>query len=328
MSLTNNTNIPLSVAVWLADDTYDHNSDPYTISATSLLKPIKEIVLNRTLTIDREIDITALIASKMGTAAHDGIEDAWRNRAGKALQRLGYPQKVWDNIVINPSEGQRGLADNIDIFLEMRGSKKLGKWTVSGKFDFVAEGNLEDFKTKKVWAWIFATQDDYMEFIRQGSIYRWLHPEIITGDHIAIDYLFTDWKPMEARTKKDYPPNQIIQKKFPLLSLADIEKWLVDRLKQIDQYTGAKQDVIPECTPVELWQDDPVYKYYRDPNKTIKSTKNFPNDSAGAYARLATEGKGIVKRFPGLVKKCNYCSVQSICQQRDGYELAGTLKQL
>ena len=327
MSLTNNTNIPLSVAAWLADDTYDHNSDPYTISATQLIRPIREIVLNQTLVIDREMDLTALIASKMGTAAHDGIEDTWRNRAGKALQRLGYPEKVWKNIAINPVPSARNQGDNIDIFLEVRGIKPLGDWKISGKFDFVAEGNLEDFKTKKVWAWIFATQDDYQEFILQGSIYRWLHPEIITGDHIAIDYLFTDWKPLDARTKKDYPSNQIIQKKFPLMSIPDIEKWMVNRLKLIDQYTGQKQDVIPRCTPVELWQDDPVFKYYRDPTKLTKSTKNFTN-LGEANARLATEGKGIVKTFKGLVKKCNYCSVQSVCTQRAEYELSGILKQL
>jgi len=327
MTITNHTNIPLSVAAWLADDTYDHNSDPYTISATQLIRPLKEIVLNRTLVVDREMDLTALIASKMGTAAHDGIEDTWRNRAGKALQRLGYPEKIWSNIQINP-ETPSTHPDWIDIYLEKRGSKKLDNgWTISGKFDFVAEGNLEDFKTKKVWAWIFATQDDYQEFILQGSIYRWLHPEIITGDHIAIDYLFTDWKPLEAKNKKDYPSNPIIQKKFKLMSMVEIENWLINRVNLIDKYTGQKQTDIPDCTPVELWQDDPVFKYYRDPTKTLKSTKNF-TDLGAANARLASEGKGIVKTFKGLVKKCNYCSAQSVCKQREAIQLAGNLKQL
>ena len=41
--VTNNTNLPLSIAVWLACDDYDYNNDPYTISATTLLKPLKQI---------------------------------------------------------------------------------------------------------------------------------------------------------------------------------------------------------------------------------------------------------------------------------------------
>ena len=39
----NNSNVPLSLAVFLATDNYDHESD--TISATTLIKPLRQIIL-------------------------------------------------------------------------------------------------------------------------------------------------------------------------------------------------------------------------------------------------------------------------------------------
>ena len=42
---TNRANLPLSIAVWLTHDTYDHDSRSNHISATSLLRPARQTVL-------------------------------------------------------------------------------------------------------------------------------------------------------------------------------------------------------------------------------------------------------------------------------------------
>ena len=327
MKFTNYTNIPLSLAAYLADDTYDHNTDPTVISATSLLNPLKSIILTRTIPIDGETDLASQIASKVGTAIHDGIEDAWKNRPYSALKRLGYPEKVYSNIRINPEVP--GMASDINVYLEIRNQKELSNgWIISGKFDFVAEGQLEDFKSKKVWAWIFKTKDDEFEFIAQGSIYRWLNPNIITEDTIAIDYLFTDWKANDAKKDKSYPQSQIIQQKYPLMSLEKTERWLEHRTNEIDKYAGAAQSDMPACTTAELWQKAPVFKFYKDPKKTVRSTKNFPHLSAAQVHQANLGGIGIIKEFKGEVKRCHYCSASPVCQQRESLELSGLLKPL
>ena len=42
----NNINqVPVSMAVWLAHDEYDHNDDPNHISVTGLIKPTKQLIL-------------------------------------------------------------------------------------------------------------------------------------------------------------------------------------------------------------------------------------------------------------------------------------------
>jgi hypothetical protein len=48
---TNNTGIGLSMAVYLATDNYDHNHDPRTISATTLIKSTKQIILGERVRI-------------------------------------------------------------------------------------------------------------------------------------------------------------------------------------------------------------------------------------------------------------------------------------
>ena len=46
------------------------------------------------------------IPSRKGTAYHDSIEGSWLNQNYvKSMQKLGYPQKVIDKIVVNP-EGE------------------------------------------------------------------------------------------------------------------------------------------------------------------------------------------------------------------------------
>ena len=41
MKITNKTNLPKYIYEWLAADDYDYNYDPYVISTTTLMKPIK-----------------------------------------------------------------------------------------------------------------------------------------------------------------------------------------------------------------------------------------------------------------------------------------------
>ena len=47
MKFTNNKNIPLPIAIWLATNNYEYDTDDRVISATTLLKPLKAIHLAR-----------------------------------------------------------------------------------------------------------------------------------------------------------------------------------------------------------------------------------------------------------------------------------------
>lgn len=324
MSKYSNTSaVPLSLGVFLASDHYDYNYDANTISATSLIKPLRQIVLSaRVPTENSVVDLISLVPMRLGTAIHDGIENAWKNNYQNALTEMGVPQKVIDKIKINPKPEEL-TEDTIPIYMEQRAHKKVGKYTISGKFDFVGEGRVEDFKSTGVYTAMNNTND--AKYILQGSIYRWLNPDLITKGEMAIQFIFTDWSAMRARTDENYPKQRIQQRILPLKSINEIDAFINNKLNQIDKFMDAPEADIPLCTDEDLWRSAPVFKYYKNPAKTTRSTKNFDTRQE-AYVRMAEDGGvGIVIEQPGTVTACKYCQAFSICTQKDALIAAGDL---
>jgi hypothetical protein len=318
---TNVSGVPLSMAVFLATDNYDH--DPETISATALLKPVRQIVLGgRVPTADAAADLVGMTASRMGSAIHDSIESAWVNHYQRAMLALGYPQKVIDLVKVNPKEDEL-TEDCIPIYLEQRSKKQVGKYIISGKFDFVGDGRVEDFKSTSVYTAIHGSNDN--KYIQQGSIYRWLNPKIVTKGEMAIQFIFTDWSGARAKTEANYPPSRIQQRILPLMSVAETERFVIHKLTLIDRHMDSPEDEIPFCTDEELWRSQPVFKYYKKGVVTARSTKNF-DTLVEANTRRAEDGSaGLVVERPGQVTACKYCSAFSICSQKDELIAAGDL---
>lgn len=324
----NVSDVPLALAVFLASDNYDYSDDPTEISATTLLKPLRQIILpNRVPPGDGLVNLADMMASRMGNAIHDGIEKAWVNNYRAAMEAIGLPQRVIDNVRINPEPGF--LIDNPDvipIYLEQRLKRKLGKWTITGKFDFVGEGRVQDFKSTSTFT--YKKQVNADKYTQQGSIYRWLDPKMITQDDMDIHYIFTDWKPSMAKTDPAYPPKRFHKQSFPLLSLQETESFIRRKLELIEQYWGADEEDIPQCDDTELWRSEPQFKYYKNPEKTARSTKNF-DTMQEAMIRLSEDGNvGIVKEVPGSVTACKYCAAFAVCSQKDQLIASGDLNLL
>lgn len=327
MPITNNHNISLPMAVWLLHDEYDYVRDANYISATSLLKSTKQLVLARRIPAEaRELDVADLIASRMGTAVHDSIEKAWTVSGKLGMVKLGYPEHIAERITINPTPEM--LAENpsiIPVYMEQRVIKEitvLGKTVrIGGKYDMVIDGSLFDAKTTSVYSYLLGDKDE--DYSKQGSIYRWLDSEKITSDHIFIQFLFTDWQKMMTKTNPKYPPLKLHEYPVELMPLADTERFIINKVTEVFSLMDAPEDKLPACTDKELWRSAPKYKYYADPNKTDgKSTKNFDDlSSANAFWKVEKAGKGIVKTVPGEVKACAYCPAYSICKQRDQYDV-------
>ena len=320
MHITNNSGISLTLAVWLVNDDYDYINEPNYISATRLMKPIRQIVLAKRIPPElRQIDVEDRIASALGTALHDSIEKAWVKSYRQNLKQLGYPEKVIDRVRINPTDEElKEVEDVIPIYLEQRAKRVLNGYTIGGKFDMVAEGMVQDNKSTSAYTWLFGTRDD--EHCIQGSIYRWLNPRKITEDFIRINYIFTDWQKAQSKTNPNYPQKRVQSKDIPLMSEKETEQWISNRIKLVEQYADAKESDIPECTDAELWRSEPAYKYYSDPSKTSgRSTKNFDNMNDARIFMAEKGGKGIIKTVPGEPKRCNYCDVYEVCTQKDRY---------
>lgn len=315
--------VPLSVAVFLASDNYDHNLDPLSFSATTLLRSTRQIVLTRREEANFvQTDLVSMTASRIGSAIHDGIERAWTENYKQAMLELGIPQKMIDKVRINPDPASV-LADEFPIYLEQRYTKKVGKYTVNGKFDIVLNGRVEDFKTTSVFSAMSGNNE--AKHAMQGSIYAWLAPDIIKDENMAIQYMFTDWSSMRAKTEKDYPKTRHMEKIIKLHPLGYTEAFVVGKLNEIEKYLEAPEPEIPFCTDEELWRSEPVFKYYKNPQKLTRSTRNFKTKQE-AHARMAEDNYvGTVIEVPGQAIACRYCAAFSLCSQKDQLLAAGDL---
>lgn len=317
----NGSSVPLSMAVFLATDNYDH--EDHTISATSLIKPIRQTILASRVPPEQQlVDITGLVKSRMGSAIHDAIEQSWLNNHIDSMIALGYPERLTKRVVVNPIPGEL-TEDCIPVYLEQRAYKEIEGFTVSGKFDFVGQGRVEDFKSTGVNTYINDNKTE--DYQLQGSIYRWLNPDIITEDEMAIQFIFTDWMPGRAKQDPSYPNAPTQEKIIPLLSVAETESYIRSRLRELKKYENAPEELLPMCSDKELWRTKPTYKYYKNPDKRSRSTKNFDNKH-DAYVRLAADGNvGVVVEKPGEVIACKYCPAFAICTQKDSLIQEGSL---
>lgn len=320
MKITNETGINLALAVWLLHDEYDYINTPNYISATRLMKPLRQLVLpSRIKPEEKTSDVSDYISRALGHSLHDSIEKAWKIGYKRSLKLLGYPDAMIERVAINPDPLQvEANPELIPIYLEQRAIRSLGGYNIGGKFDMVAEGIVHDNKSTSAYTWLYGGRDE--EHQLQGSIYRWLNPDKITADFIRICYIFTDWQKAAAKSNPNYPQSRVATKDIPLLSVEETEKWILSKIALFEQYKDVPENQLPECTDEELWRSDPQYKYYSDPTKTSgRSTKNF--DSMGDARMFQAEkgGKGVVITIQGEPKRCGYCEAFDYCTQKDRY---------
>lgn len=326
MRYSHTSEVPLALAVFLASDNYDYNDDPNTISATTLIKPLRQTIL--TARVPESMGASPLpemMKNRIGAAIHDAIERAWKENYKVAMKALGYPQRVIDRIAVNP--GGTITDDIIPVYLEQRLKRQLGKWTITGKFDFIGEGRVQDFKSTSVWTYL--NQVNNNKYALQGSIYRWIDPQKITQDEMDIHFIFTDHQASKARADPNYPALGFKKQSFKLISLPDTTKFILDKTTKLEKFWDADEEDIPACNDEDLWRSDPVFKYYKNPAKASepgsRSTKNF-DSRYDANLRMVEDGSvGIVVEKPGEVMACKYCPAFPVCTQKDQLITAGEL---
>ena len=321
---TNKNNISLPLAVFLMYDDYNYDERKNVISATGLIRPLRQLVLSyQNPTEAKTTDISQLIASRMGSAIHKGCEEAWTDlpTVKKALKALGANDDAANSIKINPETVEIG---DMPVYVEQRVEKEINDFIISGQYDLVLDGVLNDFKSTSVWTYIFDSSAD--SYIKQGSIYKWLSPDKITSDYININYIFTDWSAAKAREKpKTYPQFKATTKKYNLWSPEETENWIHTRLEKYKLHLNTPQEGLPECTDEELWATEAKYKHYKDSNSTRATNGGTFTSMDDALQFKGQKGSGIIKTIPGTVKHCPYCPVLDICTQAKAMQVSGRL---
>jgi hypothetical protein len=324
MKYTNVLNIFPLLAPWLIDDDYD-GYNIKAISATGLLKPIREVILKRRLlegSITQlgevvqpvPLDISTLLRPRIGQSLHGSLENMWVT--GRAVELLAQidPEKaeIYSKLAINPDYP---IDPRKALYIEKREVKEIVPGiSIQGKYDIVDRGTLNDYKSGLAF---LDKKDKFDEYQKQGSIYRLISPDKIIDDHALFHEIYMDWSPKLAQVRQDYPDVPINTKEIPLLSLEDTTSFVMDRIKLIQEHENTPEPELPECTDYELWVGPTQYKYYTKMEQS-RATKNFGTDLAAAQAYLSSKGGvGFIKSFPGEAKRCLYCPVFQVCTQKD-----------
>ena len=324
LEYTNKNNVSLALAVFLMYDNYEYDERPDSISATGLIKPLRQLVLSKqNPALLKTVDIADLVSTRMGSAIHKGCEDAWTDldNVSNALRVLGASEDAISRIKINPETTNTG---ETPVYVEQRVEKEIDDFIISGKYDLVLDGTLNDYKSTSVWSYIYDSNAD--SYIKQGSIYKWLSPDKITDSYMNINYIFTDWSAAKARMDtKSYPQQRVLTKKYPLWSREETQNWIQNKLAQYKLHSNTPQEGLLECTDEELWATEETFKYYKNPNKLDRSTKNFKTMNEALVRKSADGDVGIIKTVPGEVKACRYCPVVGICTQAETMLAEGRL---
>lgn len=334
--------LPLHLQVWLATDYYKHSDNPNQISATSLLKPVKSLILSKRL--DEMIanaiankdfsllngvkkpDLSGFLKSRMGTAMHDSVEKAWKSNYAKALKDLGHKQEFIDRIAINPENPSELPSDAILVFTEKRLNREIDGYIVTGELDFVFNRIIQDLKTTTTYAYKHAGDAQHT---MQMSIYHWIFAGngIDLESEAQINYIFTDWAEWEAKRDPQYPQSNPIGVCIDLNSHSEVEAFIRQKMKDVqDSLNTPEQELIP-CTPEELWQAESKWAFYANPQKMDGRASKVFTDYKEAVAHKAAKGDtGVIQERVGQVKRCNFCAGAPLCTQKDTYIAAGLLE--
>jgi hypothetical protein len=205
-----------------------YDGDPDSYSATSMLKPVREVLLNRIFPDQIRHEAGDSLALIIGVCCHE------------LRAKVKYD----------------GLRQEERLSVDVDGV------TISGKFDTLDKAEnfgieseypvINDLKVKTQWVWNQLVRRTSIgvsmeaDFIKQLSIYRWLlfHHGEKAHDHGVMSMLSRDFN-----TANGCPIKYLT---LPLMPLEDTNEFVTKKVAEIKPYLECTaQEDLPECTPEE-----------------------------------------------------------------------------
>jgi hypothetical protein len=259
----------------------DRHNEEGCVSATTLLKGVKEILLTDRHWDEITIDVSENLWALGGTAIH-------------ALLEKEYP----------------------DTFTEEKFWEKVGDWNVTGRIDCydMAKEIIYDYKYTSVWKIIYKNFEDWE---RQGKIYAWLMKQKgLVVKECRFIALLRDWSETESQRREDYPECQIYVHKFEITDddLVETEKFIKDKVEQLSTFVNTPDDCIPWCTKEERWTEKTKYAVMKEGRKS--AVNGGVCETLEEAEKMAKElgDKHYVEERKGKDKKCGrYCPCREFC---------------
>ena len=279
MIITNKLNMPDAFVKAIQNSR--HNADG-CLSATTLLKGTKEIILENRHFDEITVDAADEVWSVFGTAVHAILE----HQEDEAFKEESFSVDVLDYKVT-------GKVDRYDMKHE----------------------TIEDWKTASVWKVIFQDFDDWK---RQGLIYTWLLRQSgLNVRHIRFIALLKDHSKSEAKKKADYPQSPVYIYEFDPTEdeLTSIEAYIKEKVFDVSQNAEKKVDEIAECSPSERWASPDKWAVMKEGRKTAVKVCDTEAEALNFIEELEKDkDKHFVEQRRGIDKKCSdYCACCEFC---------------
>lgn len=289
MKITNKLGLPQQL-VNIIDTDYQPTDKQY--SCTTILKPTRQIILERRYKDLIEMDVSDAVWMIFGIAVHSIIEN---------------------------SDEEEGQFKEEKLKLELgKLFKELEGYKISGRSDMIdlVHKKVHDWKTCSVWK---ITYQDFEDWRKETLIYAWILKqlgfEINSGEITAF---IKDHNKTKAKTEPDYPQNPVYVKTFEFTDkdFEEIEQFIYNKFLELQANENIEDDKLPMCTAEERWNKGDTYAVKKKKNKT--ATKVHDNlESAEEHL------KNLEYQYPneyeieirkGEDKRClEYCSCCKFC---------------
>lgn len=277
MIITNKLNLPEPL-VDMAQRDYIFEPNEYRV--TSLLKGIRETILERRHFNEIEQDVSDMIWLLFGTAVH--------------------------NVLESHQEGEHE-------FKEERIKIPIGDYILSGQFDLynAKTKTITDYKTCSIWKVIFG---DYQDWRKQLLIYAYMLQHIgFPVEKAEVIALMKDHSKTQAKRKADYPKEPVKKIAFTFTDndFSEIHDWLHQKFYKIHQAEQLPDDKLPLCTQEERFNDGDKFAVMKKGRKTALRVLDSRDE---AEEWMGLKGGDYIEVRKGEDKKCmDYCSAAHFC---------------
>lgn len=285
MIITNKQNLPQALVNAVSSDRHNRKG---CLSATTILKGTKEVLLSQRHWEEMSDDASNRIFALFGTAVHSVFESK---------------------------------DDKDGVIRETEFTTPVGKYTLTGRIDRYdpETKTLSDYKVTSVYKILNGNVEDWYKQLMIYSYLMQLHG--IEVKHCVIHAVLRDWSRADYRRKASsgYPETQVTTYSFdPKEEDFDfIKKFIEERISDISKNEEVEDDLIPDCSEHERWAKPDKYAVIKE--GATKATKLLDTKEEAESYLLTLKDKKDFEKYKiefrkGESGKCeNYCSCCQFC---------------
>ena len=290
MKITNNLGLPQQLVDLVSSD---YKPTEHQYSCTTILKPTRQVILERRYTNEIEQDVSDMCWMIFGIAVHSIIENSNETDSQFKEEKLKVDLgKYWNEL-----EGYylSGRSDMIDLLIK----------------------EIVDWKTCSAWKVVFK---DFEDWRREMLIYAWMVRdmgfEINSAKAIAF---IKDHNKTKAKVDKSYPQLPIWVEKFNFTEkqFEEIKEFVYNKFIELKKYENTPDDELPMCTDEERWKEPTKYAVKKIKNKTATKLHDTLEEAENHLKNLEKDYPNIyeIEVREGTDKRCiDYCSCCKFCK--------------